>query len=323
MSRDVEIKRGERTVALTGAGFSKGIGMPLQDELLDSLVSEEAQLISKAIVGKDLDDHLGIEEFFSISDFQEFMEKGASAGLNSQSLMGIIPFELLGALHNSSSRLQRAFLSKIMPLILSVPTWVTLNWDTVLKTLFASAGIEFSYFYRKTGTSLLKLHGSMDWFKPNSRTKHYFEAQGFVPLFGNYKRLRQLTDLNSREMLPTELASILEQAPPAMIAPTHFKQFPDRFFRRIWRGAWSALSWANHVIIIGYSLPPSDVLIRLLLQLSVSRRITHPDRQGTPRVSIIDPDPDGTVEERYAEIFGTYRFVKRPVSSADFQVMDA
>jgi len=318
----IRVNPAERTVALIGAGFSKGIGIPLQDELLGSLVTEGGQLLSKAIIGRDFDDHLGIEEFFTISDFHEFLERTSSGGSDSRSLIGVIPFKLLEAVHKASDQLRESFLSTVSPLITAVPVWVTLNWDTLLETLFASGGHRFSYFYThgRTPRSVLKLHGSMDWFKPNARTQQYFQAEGFRPLFGPYRRLRQLTDLNSREPLPEELVSILESAPPAMIAPTHFKQLPDRYLRRIWRDAWSALSWANHLIVVGYSLPDSDVLVRLLLQLSISRRIKYPDRHGSPRVTIVDPDRSGIVETRYRALFPTHNFIRSTVSDIECAV---
>jgi len=142
----IRVNPAERTVALIGAGFSKGIGIPLQDELLGSLVTEGGQLLSKAIIGRDFDDHLGIEEFFTISDFHEFLELTSSGGSDSRSLIGVIPFKLLEAVHKASDQLRESFLSTVSPLITAVPVGVTLNWDTLLETLFASGGHRFSYF---------------------------------------------------------------------------------------------------------------------------------------------------------------------------------
>ena len=81
------------------------------------------------------------------------------------------------------------------------------------------------------------------------------------------------------------------------------KALPAGLFRRIWRSAYGMLQRADHVVIIGYSLPPSDRLIQELLMACKLPRLASGGRHSA-RLSIIDPDPSGGVKSRYELLFG-------------------
>jgi hypothetical protein len=86
MSPRVKLQIGERTAVLTGAGFSRGVGIPLQDELLESLVSPDHVLLVKALLGLPFDAHLGLEAFLSACDLTAALDPSDDTGLNSKSL---------------------------------------------------------------------------------------------------------------------------------------------------------------------------------------------------------------------------------------------
>lgn len=67
--------------------------------------------------------------------------------------------------------------------------------------------------------------------------------------------------------------------------------------RKTWQPAAWALARAAHIVFIGYSLPPDDLEVRLLLREAMC---LHRERYSTwPRVTVIDPCPD--VQRRYRE----------------------
>jgi len=114
------------------------------------------------------------------------------------------------------------------------------------------------------------------------------------------------------------VAALFHRAAPAIIAPTHLKEIPHAAFRRIWSAASNALHFAKQVLIIGYSLPPSDTLMRLLLGNSLRYRLRE-DAADAPRVIIVDPDPDGVVSLRYREVLGSrIRFIRGRFLDVEF-----
>ncbi len=114
-------------------------------------------------------------------------------------------------------------------------TVITLNYDTLLERGFNDAGHAFSYDSEGDATSvkLLKIHGSVSW----SGTKVY----------DSYNQLREAGDT------------------PVLIPPTWSKTVIDAKIQRSWDLARAALHDAKRIVIIGFSLPPTDYHFRFLL----------------------------------------------------------
>ena len=75
---------------------------------------------------------------------------------------------------------------------------------------------------------------------------------------------------------------------PVMIPPVKEKSY-DMFgglFTTLWDQARIALTTVDHLIIIGYSFPPTDYASNQLFLDAFTRRKT------IPRVTIIDPSPE-------------------------------
>lgn len=72
-----------------------------------------------------------------------------------------------------------------------------------------------------------------------------------------------------------------------------------------WRFAAQLLANANHVRIVGYSLPTTDIYMKYLLRSAVV------DTLRLKSIDVLCLDQDGSVRERYDEFidFGRYRFV--------------
>jgi hypothetical protein len=71
-----------------------------------------------------------------------------------------------------------------------------------------------------------------------------------------------------------------------------------------WKLAYQLLTEADHLRIIGYSLPTADTYVRYLLKSAVI------SNQHLKRIDVICLDPDGSVEARYDQFvkFDYYRF---------------
>jgi hypothetical protein len=90
----------------------------------------------------------------------------------------------------------------------------------------------------------------------------------------------------------------------AIVAPTWNKSL-NKQMKPVWAAAQTMLSQANHLRIIGYSLPRSDSYVQYLLKSAVT---------SSPHLKTIDVicfDESGSVKERFNEFvrFPYYRFV--------------
>ena len=131
--------------------------------------------------------------------------------------------------------------------------------------------------------SLLKLHGSINWYY-SGRLDFFGETILFsedLPLCHEVWRTERFRRPQSRDKEPLIIPPVLEKT-------TYFN---NETVRRLWREAGEALSHARRVFIIGYSLPSSDIGMKFFLK-------SHLDR-NTTTVHVIDID--STKSEHYRE----------------------
>jgi hypothetical protein len=144
-------------------------------------------------------------------------------------------------------------------------TVITFNYDTVLDESiskwnvpiwygFAEGAVKYDQSNKSVearmdeGLSLLKLHGSVNWAEPESN-------KGQITIYGSYE------DLLNRRLRPT------------LIPPIWRKSFTGAL-SQIWDAAVTALSEATRIIIIGFSMPPTDIHIKFLLAAGLQDNIS-------------------------------------------------
>ena len=327
-------------VILAGAGLSKSVGLPLQRELLEAVVPRDIIRIHNYFMGADLDAPADIETFLSSIDFDALLYTSARSGqigtvprvsaartrgspppLNSRIFLTGFCFYLLERM--AGIRRQRQFWRRLTAVIKAADSILTTNWDTLLEIQIRALGLGVSYFTPRVGCKqLLKLHGSIDWWKID----HEFDALSkddglFCSVFRGHFRYRLFSEASPGGKIlgvPKRVAALFNKAAPAIIAPTHLKEILHSSLRRIWSVAGDVLHFAKQVLIIGYSLPPSDILVRLLLSNSLRYRLRE-DAHDPPQVTIVDPDPEGVVSERYHEVLGPrVRFIRERFLDVEF-----
>lgn len=97
----------------------------------------------------------------------------------------------------------------------------------------------------------------------------------------------------------------------AIIAPTWQKAVSQEV-RHKWSSAAKLLGKANHIRVIGYSLPASDALFRNLL------RSSGVDLFNLKRFDVICLDPGGDVRKRYEDLICHRGFRFKNVSTEDY-----
>jgi hypothetical protein len=88
-----------------------------------------------------------------------------------------------------------------------------------------------------------------------------------------------------------------------IIPPTWNKNLHPNIMHT-WNNAYQALSEANHIRIIGYSLPVTDSYLKYLFKSAVVKS------KHLKRIDVLCLDPDGSVKSRYDDFirFHNYRF---------------
>lgn len=169
-------------------------------------------------------------------------------------------------------------------------TFITFNYDTLIEEALGAIGIPMSYGFRprsfiadpsasrlgvdgSAGVEILKLHGSVNWGYPGRRG-------GKLTVFGSYEDLRR------------------NGITPHLIPPTWNKSFES--LSDVWSGALRAIGDATRLIVIGFSMPPTDLHFKYLvaagLRDNISLRevvfVTLDETVLRPRVNELFGDPD-------------------------------
>lgn len=175
---------------------------------------------------------------------------------------------------------------------------VTSNWDFILERYAQSHMIPLRLsVYGETEVVLLKLHGSIDWCRVDDRAPRYSD--------GDYSTLRELLFSPSahRFQLPRAKERLLriralEKWGDAwrrvksraeslhMVTMVRGKSGDLGPLQSVWRDAYGAISRAQRLEIVGYSMPDDDIEIRTLLRAGIERG-TNP-----PTLIVKNPAPD-------------------------------
>lgn len=147
-------------------------------------------------------------------------------------------------------------------------------------------------FYSNTNNALredtrvLKLHGSIDWLQATGRPSDSKTLpQGPKPEGLVLVRHPQYFALHSPERNGWELE-------PVLIPPQLYKRFDEAPFDQLWQSALASLKECRVLIVVGYSLPPTDFRTRRLLLEAFSDR-------DLDTLIVVDPDREGRVVEAF------------------------
>lgn len=156
---------------------------------------------------------------------------------------------------------------------------VRYSWSSLYRVPVTPAASRIAAVHGDSGPapfSLLKLHGSVTWYWSRS------SADANDPIFDIGLRggwsLEGVTSFYA-EHLP----SLVADKVPMVIPPTASKSrfYENALIRSQWHQAAKALECADELVIIGYSLPQSDLIVRALLATALNNKAV---------VSLVDQD---------------------------------
>jgi hypothetical protein len=138
-------------------------------------------------------------------------------------------------------------------------------------------GLDWEYQLTEKGISLLKPHGSIDWF--DSKRMHLRMSKSFR-LIDEVGRIRVFRYFH--------LPKTSKRLPPIIIPPAIKKKWPYREFEIIWKGVWKALRHAKEINILGFSLPPEDLHVRFIMRSAI--RANEAAAQTPLTINLVNPD---------------------------------
>lgn len=143
-------------------------------------------------------------------------------------------------------------------------TFISFNYDMLLEEALSQLGVPFSYAFGKQSVNyhpsskcttdddavrVLKLHGSVNWGKRNNESGRAFT------IYGSYGELRGA------------------QATPQIVPPTWSKVFADQL-QYVWDASIRALETATRIVVIGFSIPETDLHFKYLLAAGLKKSIS-------------------------------------------------
>jgi NAD-dependent SIR2 family protein deacetylase len=207
---------------------------------------------------------------------------------------------------------------------------LTFNYDLCLDWALHLSGLRPDYRLPNDGPAdrgsidLLKLHGSLNW-------AHCSQC-GIVP-----KRLSDLTHLDQSRMFRSARDGTIRLAvadanafqtcdrcsksfsgEPVIVPPTWNKGgFSSTSMKTVWARAAEHLAEAEYIVIIGYSVPPTDHFFHYLYALGTMSE--------TRVKKILVYNPDESIEDRYRRLLGPtvisrFSFIsgRNPISGAEY-----
>ena len=316
------------TVYVIGAGFSKGLGYPLTNELLPNVWNR--------LPGESRDQLRKIIEFHH----PRFKVKQPDSYPDMEQLLTEIAvnIQLFDSSRPSEGRFTQAQLEESRRILLQTITqwfhklyenatgapWlaelvkqmqrqnaaiVSFNWDLILDHLLFRGDLNSdAYGLEKSlgkGPLLLKPHGSLNWYKGN-QLKHVKDAKKV-----EIHHRKAASKCVHAFLLPRHVKSTVGRLyTPLIIPPTYFKNFRPSVFKRLWQNCTEVLSTPKRIIFLGYSLPASDLHAHFILRCGFHNQIngrirdadTRYDATGPAEVIIVNPNKGAA--DRIKEVAG-------------------
>jgi len=197
---------------------------------------------------------------------------------------------------------------------------MTFNYDVALDHAVNSADIPVDYCLLPerivNGLEVMKLHGSLNWARCSKCGQ--IDAWPLDQLSGTHFRgrgseakwsfLEFVGDLQRRVHCAAPC-----QPDPVIVPPTWSKTEHYREIDSVWKRAAKHLSEAENIVVIGYSLPPTDQFFRYLYALGTM------SRTRLRNFIVCNPDGRPTTKRRFKRLLGQATRGRYAYSTDTFQ----
>jgi hypothetical protein len=290
-------KKRARRVFVLGAGASKACGLPLASELLahvfqnDDLRYRNRLIEFIQYVYPRFDARWGnypnIEEFLSLVEVVlTFNEKVKSKHKFETPEIRKLRDDLLKAIaallyrDGAAARVKGSPIFHFAEQLNRSDAVITFNWDLLLERALVELKIDWRYDRNEKDQrklTLLKPHGSIDWF---DRNEIEFKRGLTSLLMADVGAIRVYPYFGP----PQSRRRVL----PVIIPPISSKKWKYKEFDGLWRQTWHYLRHADEIYLLGFSLPPEDLHIRFVMRSAV--RANEKNRSTPMKFKLVNPD---------------------------------
>ena len=302
---------------ILGAGFSKACGLPLASKLTEAVMrycnNQDAELGPDAFRETIEQQRTFIHELFpqcdlntSYPDFEELItvldewedyRRACGGGTDEfihnlktsllQNLNALLCDEVSEAKKTDSFKSVQGFVKRAC---MEQSSIVSFNWDLLLEV--AAKSIELEVVYQKPRAEdvkalcLAKPHGSLNLAELSEQD--WEEKKNAINVAPRDMKTEWRDELTGIRVLriqnpATDPKGMVYTLGPIIVPPATRKVYESPWITRQWCLALDMVRNAEEVVIIGYSLPETDIRPRLLIQLARFRR-----EKDIP-VTLIDP----------------------------------
>jgi hypothetical protein len=203
-------------------------------------------------------------------------------------------------------------------------TFLTFNYDLALDFALHHRGIKFHYALPgdpNVGIPYLKLHGSINW-GICSKCHQIVPYQIGAPHFELWHDPKYVVFNLGSQLGQVRHCDVKLTGPPVLVPPTWNKTVYHGQIGTVWKRACQELASAENVLVVGYSLPESDLFFRYLYAIGSESKTT------IKRFWVFDPDQNNEVEARFRRLIGRgiegrFRFFREPFGKAMNHIRDA
>lgn len=314
-------------VFFLGAGVSSAFGLPNTPELLGKvhdLCAENSywgktkglehllQTAYKYFYPVEIDVDAGfrpnVVDFFSVLRTFSDIGKGlpgvfSGAGDLLTDLRRALAHVLINAMRDADASIANGH-TELDRIVAPGNLIITSNWDLLIERYASAHGIPLRHTAKdwQDEVTLLKLHGSVDWCAWSRASKNIATAEystlrerQFGPRPHQIKPTKardSILRIRALENWSSAWSRIKSRATEPLMVTMSMGKVPDLSeLGGVWRDAFSAVSRAQRLEVIGYSLPLDDLEVRTLLNAGLKRG------QDDAEVVVRNPSPD--VHDRF------------------------
>ena len=186
---------------------------------------------------------------------------------------------------------------------------ISFNYDVSLDYAFNFKGIRFGYGFDGANTSdfvVLKLHGSTNWAMCRSCNSPELQIVPASPIppghhigpslqSGESYKFKMVTNVLANTQC--DKCRVVRRLEPYVIPPTWSKMVEGSPLQKVWLRAVEEIKTAYQIVVIGYSMPPTDTFFQYLLTLGLQANA------GFHRVVVVNKDNSDALKERYRRVF--------------------
>ncbi len=309
------------TIYILGAGFSSDLGLPLTPDLFDRVVSvakshelypiHDSLYLIYPFFKREFRNYPNIEDVLSFYQMRvEWDEIGLDRGKrqfherSEKLLRQLLVRYFLKASFDVLKKEEIAYYLEFARKVKPGDVIITFNYDYIIDiclSAWPSLKALITYTERSPDKiSIFKLHGSAGWLSHPLKVNDIMITKT-TPIWPRIASDPPIYDLDPSgiDILVNQkydIGDLMQQIQSTenlesfVIAPTAFKSprvAGNVLFKKLWGLALDSLKEANNIVVIGYSLPITDLGSRILLREGVNQ---NPNNQDSQFVTVYDPN---------------------------------